>query len=58
MLDSKIQYRHRSHFDALVRKHMPRSLGGIAMRVLNRLPRGLRPAAHLMTVHAISVLPH
>ena len=42
LLDSKIQYRVRSRFDMLVRRHMPRSLQTIALRVVNSLPRGLR----------------
>jgi diketogulonate reductase-like aldo/keto reductase len=42
LLDSKIQYRVRNRFDTLVRRHMPRPLQTIALRVMNSLPRGLR----------------
>ena len=42
LLDTKIQFRHRSRFDGLVRKYMPRSFEKLALHVLNCLPRGLR----------------
>jgi diketogulonate reductase-like aldo/keto reductase len=42
VLDTKVLFRHRSGFDALVRKHMPRSVEGLALGILNRLPAGLR----------------
>jgi len=41
-LESQVHFRHRTRFDKLVRKHMPRSLEGIAIDLLNRLPAGLR----------------
>jgi diketogulonate reductase-like aldo/keto reductase len=42
LLDEKIQYRHRGRFDTFVRRHMPHSMHGIAVRVVNALPRGVR----------------
>jgi diketogulonate reductase-like aldo/keto reductase len=42
LLESQVHYRHRNRFDKFVRKHMPRSLEGIAIDLLNRLPAGLR----------------
>ena len=42
LLDAKIQFRHRSRFDSLVRKYMPRSLEKLAIRARNSLPKGLR----------------
>lgn len=42
LLESKVRFRHRNRFDTLVRKHMPRSLEGIAVGILNRLPAGFR----------------
>src|SRR5262249_55635615 len=42
LLDTKIRFRHRSRFDALLRKYIPRSLTGTALRILNHLPPALR----------------
>jgi diketogulonate reductase-like aldo/keto reductase len=41
-LNDKIQYRHRSKFDSLVRKLIPRSLHRSAARLRGLLPRSLR----------------
>jgi len=41
-LNAAIQYRHRTRFDMLVRRWMPRQLGPFAVRALNSLPRGIR----------------
>ena len=42
LLNTNIQYRHRSRFDALVRRHMPPRLQSLALRTAKWLPRGLR----------------
>jgi diketogulonate reductase-like aldo/keto reductase len=42
LLDAAIQYRHRGRFDALLRRWTPHALRSIALRALQRLPRGLR----------------
>ena len=41
-LDGKIQYRHRTRFDALVRRAVPGPLQTVARRALERLPKGVR----------------
>jgi diketogulonate reductase-like aldo/keto reductase len=42
LLDGNIQYRHRNHFDMLVRRYMPNALRTIGLRAVNYLPQGLR----------------
>jgi diketogulonate reductase-like aldo/keto reductase len=42
LLNTKIQFRHRSRFDTLVRRHMPGRLQTIALQTVKWLPRGLR----------------
>jgi diketogulonate reductase-like aldo/keto reductase len=42
LLDTKIQYRHRRAFDALVRRWMPGLLSKTAVTLVNSLPRSLR----------------
>jgi diketogulonate reductase-like aldo/keto reductase len=42
LMNSRIQFRHRNKFDALARKLMPHSLGKIAVRMRDLLPRRLR----------------
>ena len=42
LLDTKIQYRHRSRLDRLVRTRMPHSLQRLAKWTADRLPRSVR----------------
>ena len=42
LLDEGIKFRHRTKFDSLVRKLIPRSLHTVAIKVRALLPRGLR----------------
>lgn len=42
LLDQAIQFRRRGRFDALLRRYMPKSLRGVALRAMNALPKGIR----------------
>jgi len=42
LLDASIQHRQRTGFDALLRRYTPEPVRRIGLRLLNRLPRGLR----------------
>ena len=42
LLDARIKYRHRTGFDALIRRAIPRGLQGFAVQAVKYLPRGLR----------------
>ncbi|MBS1841447.1 MAG: aldo/keto reductase [Acidobacteria bacterium] len=42
LLNREIKFRHRTNFDSLVRKLIPRSLHGTAVKLRALLPRGLR----------------
>lgn len=42
LLDENVQYRRRTWFDVFVRRHCPRRLQNIGLRLVNYLPRGLR----------------
>jgi diketogulonate reductase-like aldo/keto reductase len=42
LLDANIQYRQKNWFDRLVRRHCPKTLQNIGLRLVNYLPRGLR----------------
>jgi diketogulonate reductase-like aldo/keto reductase len=42
LLNTSIQYRHRTRFDTLVRRYLPAGLRNIALQTAKRLPRGLR----------------
>lgn len=42
LLDANLRYRHRTRFDAALRRYMPRRLAPFAQWAASRLPRGLR----------------